>query len=838
MINAVIQNSFVAGELSPELHGRHDMRQYFQGAQKIRNFIPRRSGGVRKRSGTQLVAVLRDEATAWRVIPYVFDRNRYGILFVYLAGGSALKYRFAANDEAFGAGTDTGMSGFVADDLREMKEKQIGDTIYFTRAGRRTFKAVVWFDERRVVFEEVATKIDVAAAPALNVAVTGMFTVSESYKASTRKYAIWGVKTGVYSKPTEKEANIVLPWQAGAKVTLTFSPQWDRHDYYVMGKGLGADYAALATFYPDAQLGNRKDATWTDPAEPVGTVTVDGVEYNASTTTIHTAWQLAPDQIDTETGKHTTAAVVAGPLHFEMNTAAPILAVRVHFGGRLIPAGGGDAVAIGTTGLTHVVLKGATDEEIASWDVNSAFAESDVLLTVVSPMVQAEKQYTLTLTNEYVTDVVVRGVVVVTDCSTLTYTDTNIEPVMITGLQEQIQVGDAGMDCALCDIWQQRLVFSASRGNPFSLWFSAVGNLLAFYAMRPQTMEDAFSISIPPVAATKILHMYSGQWLMLFTEAGEYLCTSGDQAFGFATASIHRISSVVASEAVRPIDTASTLLFAGADDRSVYSMRYDLAQDNVVPIDLSIFTRHLTEDKKIVRLAYQRYPDSVAWALLNDGSLLSVTWQPDQEVLAWARHDFGGDGGLILKDVVSYSSVREVAECDSISEMLLCWEHPDEPGAVWIERMRSQSCVERPTISTALCVDHSGYEEADYPDGNPVEAPVVAELVTLRPETQNFNTMGLQKTILGCTVRLFRSGAFTVVPLRGEMDAVTAGGVKIEDTRVSLTTDDVQILPRSFYNSGGEMVLRSADVYPCDVQSIRYRVRYDDLDGDDGRGGY
>lgn len=836
MINAVIQNSFVSGELSPELFARHDMRQYFQGARKIRNFIPRRSGGVRKRSGTQLVAALRNSATAWRVIPYVFDRQRFGILFLYLAGDSQLRFRLSKSGEVFSEGGTTGLSGFSSENLKAMNYKQIGDTIYLTLPGRRSFKAVVTFDSGAVEFNEVATIIDVMPPPALGVSVTGMFTPGEAYKATTRKYAIWGVKDGVFSTPSEKQANIVLPWQAGAKVTLSFTPRWDRHDYYVLGKMLGADYAALASFYPDVQLGNRADATWTNPASPIATTTIDGTEYAASTTNIASAWKNSPDDIDSATGKHVNAAIVNGALAFVMKSTSPLLALRIHFGAKLVPGAGGSAVAVGTSGVTTITLKSAIGDEIASWQVGSAYAEGDVLLSIVEPQSVSTALYTLDFDNEYDDAVVVRGIVPVQDSATQTYTDTNIEPTQITGLQEHLTVGDTGMDCALCEVWQQRLVFAASQGNPFTLWFSAVGNILGFYAMRPQTMQDGFSISIPPVAATRILHMYSGQWLMLFTEAGEYLCSSGDQAFGFATASIHKISSVVSSESVRPIDTASTLLFAGADNRSVFSMRYDLAQDNVVPIDLSIFTRHLTENRKIVRMAYQRYPDSVAWCLLDDGTLLSITWQPDQEVLAWARHDFGGDGGLVLKDIVSYATVREVADCDTISEMLLVWEHPAEPGTVWIERMRAQTCVDAPTVETAMCVDHAGYEEADYPNGNPVEALVDAEIETLRPESQNFNTMGLEKTILGCTVRFRRSGAFSIRPLRGGLGEVNGGGVTIEDTRVSLVTDDVKILPRSFYNGGGEMVVRSADAYPCEIQSIRFNVRYDDINAGEGGG--
>src|SRR5690606_13983808 len=39
---------------------------------------------------------------------------------------------------------------------------------------------------------------------------------------------------------------------------------------------------------------------------------------------------------------------------------------------------------------------------------------------------------------------------------------------------------------------------------------------------------------------------------------------------------------------------------------------------------------------------YSAEPDGVLWCVMTDGSLLALTYQKDQEVLAWTRHDLGG----------------------------------------------------------------------------------------------------------------------------------------------------------------------------------------------------
>lgn len=47
-----IQTNFTSGEISPLMRGRVDLKQYFNGAKKLRNFIVRPQGGVTRRTGS------------------------------------------------------------------------------------------------------------------------------------------------------------------------------------------------------------------------------------------------------------------------------------------------------------------------------------------------------------------------------------------------------------------------------------------------------------------------------------------------------------------------------------------------------------------------------------------------------------------------------------------------------------------------------------------------------------------------------------------------------------------------------------------------------------------
>lgn len=58
----VTKTNFTAGELSPSLYGRHDIRKYANGCKEITNFIVRKHGGLEKRGGTKYVAAVKNQS--------------------------------------------------------------------------------------------------------------------------------------------------------------------------------------------------------------------------------------------------------------------------------------------------------------------------------------------------------------------------------------------------------------------------------------------------------------------------------------------------------------------------------------------------------------------------------------------------------------------------------------------------------------------------------------------------------------------------------------------------------------------------------------------------------
>ena len=68
-------------------------------------------------------------------------------------------------------------------------------------------------------------------------------------------------------------------------------------------------------------------------------------------------------------------------------------------------------------------------------------------------------------------------------------------------------------------------------------------------------------------------------------------------------------------------------------------MFYSLESDQYNGNDLSVLAENLFKDHKITRIAWQRDPEYILWAIRDDGQLLGLTYIKEQQVWAWHRHN-------------------------------------------------------------------------------------------------------------------------------------------------------------------------------------------------------
>ncbi len=97
----------------------------------------------------------------------------------------------------------------------------------------------------------------------------------------------------------------------------------------------------------------------------------------------------------------------------------------------------------------------------------------------------------------------------------------------------------------------------------------------------------------------------------------------------------------IGSPAQRPVLLGSSLLFLGAKGKAVYDLAYRSDADRYEPEEISLLAQnYLSSGIKDWALQYE--PDRLIWAILNDGSLLGLTYNKNQSVRAFHRHTTQG----------------------------------------------------------------------------------------------------------------------------------------------------------------------------------------------------
>ena len=828
MAARIVRNDFVAGEIDPALFGRHDVEMFFHGASRIENFIPRKTGGLRKRAGTDLVwhvAGASGETRDYRVVPYRYDKDKYGLLSLFRKGSETQVYfRFWSSRTKTSAGDlpvpFLQVSRSVS--LDRIRYEQIGDTIFFTLHGRRAFTARVTMSTLSVEWTQLKTSMQIASPPAIATAAYG-FKSGEGYVSSWREYALWGVKDGVRSDPVVARQSMTLAWIAGAYIDVTFTPNWANHDYYILGKLQGGQYGEVARFYRDSDNGSRADTWRLYGGTQSATGTIDGVTYTAALSSVvgsvgtDSPWKTTdPDTI--ANGIHATGSWVTNVGISHNDITAPVLAVKLWLGAKM--SSGGNVYDVGWPDSVHAVLllENGAGPKIAEWDFVPGYQSEPAKLSIDNPMAVRGGVALHFFTDATMTTPVavpMRGMVLCTDTGTKTFHDDNIAPGTLVGEQDLLKVGFSGMDVDIITTWQQRLVAASS----------ALGDLYNFYVDRPQVADNAFEATIASTEANRILHIVSQKWLLAFTESGEHVIDATGGSFAFNTISIKKTSSVGAHPDIVPTTTESDVLFVAADARSVYKMDYSLERDSVVPSSVSTRAQHITELHRIKKIAYQRYPDSVLWCLLDDGSLASMTFVPEENVCGWARHTLAGGGGLKAVDIFATGSIRADTDTDTTSDIMLVLEDEGSPGDVWVERLRPCVVADSPAAAHAECADHMGYEESDRPSGGDPKGEVQARLVTMRLEPQQADMIGKQTNAFDTVLRIRRSGLVAVRPDGSELP--WSGTVTQPDaqpvesgTSVALVEKDVKIAPRAFQNRDARLEIKSADKWPCELLSL------------------
>ncbi|KKK86708.1 hypothetical protein LCGC14_2760530, partial [marine sediment metagenome] len=187
------------------------------------------------------------------------------------------------------------------------------------------------------------------------------------------------------------------------------------------------------------------------------------------------------------------------------------------------------------------------------------------------------------------------------------------------------------------DIWYLPS-YTRAPGLGTTIWLSGVDD----YEDFEEGVNDADSFSITIPTTNKILWIEALESLIAGTGGDEWKISSND--FGTPiTPTSHTIRQQTnyGSKAMQAMKVSESILFVDFVGRKIREMTYSEERGKHVAPDLSALAEHITYSG-ITSIAHQKNPDSIIWCTLDDGSLVSMTYERDQNVVAWADHPIDG----------------------------------------------------------------------------------------------------------------------------------------------------------------------------------------------------
>lgn len=237
---------------------------------------------------------------------------------------------------------------------------------------------------------------------------------------------------------------------------------------------------------------------------------------------------------------------------------------------------------------------------------------------------------------------------------------------------------------AAVSYFEQRRCFAGTTNKPANIWMSRSGTESIFNYSLPIRDDDRIAFRVAAREANTIRHIVPLTQLLLLTSSAEWRVTSiNSDAITPSNISV-RPQSYVGANNVQPEVINNTCLYVAARGGHVRELAYNWQANGFITGDLSLRAPHLFDNMDIVDIAYSKAPEPIVWFVSSSGTLLGMTYIPEQQVGAWHQHTTVGG---------KFESCCVVAE--GSEDVLYCVVNRGSQRT--IERMATRQIVDLPS---------------------------------------------------------------------------------------------------------------------------------------------
>jgi hypothetical protein len=413
--------------------------------------------------------------------------------------------------------------------------------------------------------------------------------------------------------------------------------------------------------------------------------------------------------------------------------------------------------------------------------------------------------------------------------------------------------------------FEQRLVFAATLSQPQTVFFSKSGDYENMDANIGGTVadDDAIIYTIASNQVNAIRFMAASRTLIIGTAGGEFTVSGGgDNDAVTPTNILIKKQSNHGAANIDAVAVANATLFVQRAKRKLRELAYNFDVDGYIAPDLTILAEHVTKGG-ITEMAYQEEPLAIIWCVRDDGELVALTYQREQEVVAWHRHVFGGAFGsgkavcesvaviptedseyelyMIIKRTINGATKRYVEYLNTFD-----FDESDNTSFNFLDSQLSYSGSPATTISglshlegltVSILADGATHPDKTVSSGSitldrsasdvKVGLGYTSLLKTMRIDAgaQNGTSQAKTKRIYEVTARLYESVGVEIGPDLDNMERVPfRTSADPMDQGIPPFTGDKEVEFRGNYDTDGFMIVRQTQPLPLTILSLYPRL--------------
>ena len=613
-----IQTNFNGGEWTPLAWGRADLPKYKNGLSVCQNFMPQQQGGLTRRPGTRAVSAVKDSSVSVRLQRFEFSMTQ---AYVLEFGHQYIRF-YTGDGQLNNGGTIIEVATpYTAAEIWGLDFRQSADVLYIAHASHPPMKL-----QRQGTYTWTLTAISFLDGPYLptNSTTTTLTPSATTGTVTVTASAITGINGGVGFKTTDVGRMLRVKcggvWLWGTIAGRVSATQITWTITQANGERLPATAKALA----NVSGGSIFTITVTDGGSGYG-VTPPAVSFSGAVTVTATAHVSSVDG----SGKITGVVLDTGGSGYSEDPTVTV-------------AGGSGTAIIYAHTVGGVVSSLYVGDGGSGYTTASAIGFTGGGATVGSGCAAYANVSAGVVTN---ITVMVTGTGYTTPPSVVLGPPAGVVPSTTTFWRLGLYNSDNGYPSAV-SFHQDRLWWGGCTQYPNRADASNTGD---YENMAPTELDgsvidsDALSFTLNSNQVDAIVWMASDEWGMLVGTVGGEWCiapSSQQQAITPTNVNAKQMGSYGSAD-MAPLRISKATFFLQRTGRKLREMTYQFMNSTFTAADISLVGEHLTESG-LKQMAVQLAPQQIIWVVRNDGFLVGVTYDKDQDICGWHDHVLGG----------------------------------------------------------------------------------------------------------------------------------------------------------------------------------------------------